>query len=134
MNQFKLKKKNLLLFSVSRFSFTIFNGNSLFLCLYISLFFYQTVLSTVPKYLSQKLKNWIDRFSICRQLEKMGQKLYIFKIWPPDFAQKNIYRILNLSKTINELISPINFFFVKIPIFEKNMFCVKNCSCFFFLI
>jgi hypothetical protein len=38
----------------------------------------------------------------------MGQKLDIFKIWAPDFSEKNIYRILNLSKTINE------------PIFEKN--------------
>jgi hypothetical protein len=36
----------------------------------------------------------------------MGQKLDIFKIWPPDFAQKNIYFILNLSKTICELILP----------------------------
>jgi hypothetical protein len=58
----------------------------------------------------------------------MEQKIDIFKIWPPDFAQKNIYRILNLSKTTNELILPKKNFLVKIPIFEKNMFCVKNCS------
>jgi hypothetical protein len=66
--------------------------------------------------------------SIRRQLEKMGQKLGIFKIWPPDFAQKNIFFILNLSKTTCELILPKKIFFVKIPIFEKNVFCVKNCS------
>jgi hypothetical protein len=29
--------------------------------------------------------------------QEMGQKLDIFKIWPSDFAQKNIYFILNLS-------------------------------------
>jgi hypothetical protein len=52
----------------------------------------------------------------------MGQKFDIFKIWLPDFAQKNIYRILNLSKTI----SPKKFFLVKISIFEKNKFCAMN--------
>jgi hypothetical protein len=47
----------------------------------------------------------------------MEQKIDIFKIWPPDFAQKNIYFILNFSKTTNELILPKKFFLVKIPIF-----------------
>jgi hypothetical protein len=54
--------------------------------------------------------------------------LNIKKIWSPDFAQKNIlYRILTLSQTIKEPISPKKIFKVKIPIFEKNMFCVKIC-------
>jgi hypothetical protein len=51
----------------------------------------------------------------------MEQKFDIFKIWPPDFAQKNIYRILNLSKTIilcTHLTQKL--FFDEIPIFEKN--------------
>jgi hypothetical protein len=39
----------------------------------------------------------------------MGQKLDIFKVWPPDLAQKNINHILNLFKNINELISLIIF-------------------------
>jgi hypothetical protein len=40
-------------------------------------------------------------------IPKNGTKI---KIWPPDFAQKNIYRIFNLSNTINELILHKNFF------------------------
>jgi hypothetical protein len=63
----------------------------------------------------------------------MGQKLDIFKIWPPDFAQKNIYRILNLSKTINELISPKKIFFVKIMIFEKKTCYVSKIGHVFFI-
>jgi hypothetical protein len=39
----------------------------------------------------------------------MGQKLDIFKIWPPDFAQKNIYFILNLSKTTADFAQKIFF-------------------------
>jgi hypothetical protein len=65
------------------------------------------------------------------QLETMEQKIDIFKIWPPDFAQKNKYRILNLSKTINELISPKKIFFVKI---RKTCFVSKIAHDFFYLI
>jgi hypothetical protein len=57
----------------------------------------------------------------------------IFKILPPDFAQNNINRILNLSKTINEPISPKKICFLKITIFEKNMFVSKISHEFFFL-
>jgi hypothetical protein len=61
----------------------------------------------------------------------MEQKLDILKIWPPDFAQKTIYRILNLSKTTCELISQKkiheqfltqNMFFLKNTYFDKNKF------------
>jgi hypothetical protein len=40
----------------------------------------------------------------------MGEKLDIFKIWPADFAQKNTYRILKLSKTINKLLEFVEFY------------------------
>jgi hypothetical protein len=56
---------------------------------------------------------------------KMGQKLEIYKIWPQRFAQKNIYRIVNLSKTINELISP-NFFLSKYRFLKKKHVLCRN--------
>jgi hypothetical protein len=62
----------------------------------------------------------------------MGQKLDIFKIWPPDFAQKNFYRILNLSETINELILPKIFFLSKYRFLKKTCFVSKIAHDFFF--
>jgi hypothetical protein len=63
----------------------------------------------------------------------MEQKFDIFKIWLPDFAQKNIYFILNLFKTNCEFILPKKIFFVKIPIFEKTCFVSKIAHEFGFL-
>jgi hypothetical protein len=58
----------------------------------------------------------------------MEQKLDFFKIWPPDFAQKNICCILKPHVTKFHQ----NIFFVKIPIFEKTCFVSKFAYDFFF--
>jgi hypothetical protein len=66
--------------------------------------------------------------------QKMEQKFDIFKIWPPDFAQKNIKRILNLFKTICILIFPKNFFFFfKYRFLKKTSFVPKIAHEFFFV-
>jgi hypothetical protein len=70
------------------------------------------------------VENLLGPQSIEMVLQEMGA---IFKIWPPDFAQKNIYHILNFSSTVNELIS-----LVEIPIFEKTCFVSKIAYDFFF--
>jgi hypothetical protein len=113
-------------------SFNFRNGNSFANCLLKRQMYFLSN-TFLPDFLCfyQKNEKYYQKSFQCYiwwQLEKMGQNLDIFKVWPPDFAQKNIYFILILSKSTYELILPKKIFFVEISIFEKNVFCVRNCS------
>jgi hypothetical protein len=66
------------------------------------------------------------------KIRKNGTKNRHFQNLASIFCSKNIYPILNLFKTINELILPKKIFLVKIPIFEKTCFLPKIAHEFFF--
>jgi hypothetical protein len=58
-------------------------------------------------------------------IRKNGTEIRHFQNLAPDFAQKNIYFILNLSKTTCELILPKIFFLQKYRFLKKTCFVSK---------
>jgi hypothetical protein len=124
------KKKARISLQSPKTGFGIQNLYCCVICLVIGNYIWFNCLQFFIRYQETKLFGGYSKIHMTTT-RKNETKIWYFQSLASRFCSKK-YRILNISKTIKKWVQSKIFFFVKIPIFEKNMFCVKNCSWFFF--